>query len=75
MTSREQFLNKDEDLWLNLNENSADFVRKFRSTACPIMGDDDLEDDDMDDEDDSSGNEDQDDSSNEEREDEEKDKN
>jgi len=37
-------LNNDDGLWSNLPD--VDFVRRYRITACPVEGDDDVDDDD-----------------------------
>lgn len=38
-------INDDESLWTNIDlEQKGGFLRQFRYTACPVMGDDDVED-------------------------------
>lgn len=39
-------LNPNDDLWTHIEINEPeDFLRQFRRTACPVMGDDDIDDD------------------------------
>lgn len=40
-------INSDDNLWTNINiDESENFLRRFRRTACPVQGDDDIDDDD-----------------------------
>jgi hypothetical protein len=47
-------LNDDDSLWTNLDIEgmNRNFIRTFRATACPVMGDDDVDEADDDDDDD-----------------------
>ncbi len=40
-------INEDESLWTGLafHGHGADFIRQYRMTACPVEGDDDVDDD------------------------------
>jgi hypothetical protein len=39
-------LNPDDDLWTRIKiDETENFLRRFRRTACPVMGDDDIDDD------------------------------
>jgi len=42
-------INEDDALWTRLVlDETDDFVRRYRATACPVEGDDDVDDDDDD---------------------------
>jgi len=37
-------MNSDDNLWTNINiDGTENFLRRFRRTACPVMGDDDID--------------------------------
>jgi hypothetical protein len=41
-------INSDDNLWTNINvDETENFLRRFRRTACPVQGDDDIDDDDV----------------------------
>lgn len=42
-------INDDDWLWSNIDAADANFLRRFRFTACPVQGDDDIDDDEGDD--------------------------
>lgn len=45
-------INDDESLWTSIDlERKGGFLRQFRYTACPVMGDDDVVDEEDEDED------------------------
>lgn len=47
-------INSDDNLWTNINTDEMEnFLRRFRRTACPVMGDDDIDAEDADNPDDS----------------------